>query len=87
MEEDTRSLADLAREAILIQDASNLTGVVHGFSRSMTRLRQLFPNEGTEFFNTHPIAVMFTSKLSSLSNEHMKFHFNSLLNWIWHDMH
>jgi hypothetical protein len=61
------TIQEHAREAIEVQDACNLTGVVHAFSRAMTALREANPTQGTEFFNTHPIVTLFVSKLGSLN--------------------
>ena len=61
------SLLQLVDDAIVVQDACNLSGVVHSFSRAITRLRELFPSEGTDFFNRHPISVMYASKIESLT--------------------
>jgi len=63
-----RTLQELAQETIAVQDACNLTGVVHGMSRAMTNLRELFPGEGTDFFNHHPISRMWADKIYSLTN-------------------
>jgi len=64
---DGRTMKDLAQGSLFVQDACNLTGIVHGFSRTMTRLRELEPDKGTEFYNKHPIAVLFADKISSLA--------------------
>lgn len=64
---DNRTLAQLAHEALTIQNASNLSGLVHGWSRSMTRLRELLPNVGTREINYHPINKMWASKLHELT--------------------
>lgn len=61
------TIQEHAREAIEVQNACNLTGVVHAFSRAMHALREANPNEGTEFFNTNPIVTLFLSKLCSLN--------------------
>lgn len=63
-----KTLQDLAREALDVACASNLTGVVHGFSRSMTKLRELFPNESTAFFNTHPISILWSQVIGNLTS-------------------
>lgn len=55
MSKQSRSLRDLAREALDVQDASNLSGVVHGWSRSISELRALLPAAGTADINCHPI--------------------------------
>lgn len=64
--EDNRTLEQLAEEAILVQDACNLSGVIHAWSRAISRLRQL-TNLGTDDLNTHPINVMWASKVGSLT--------------------
>lgn len=64
---DTRTLTDLAREAIQIQDASNLSGLVHGWSRSVSRLRELLPDNGTDVINRHPISQLWAAKLHELA--------------------
>lgn len=64
---DTRTLAQLAQEALDVQDASNLSGVVHGWSRSISRLRELLPDVGTEKINTHPINVLWADKVAHLT--------------------
>lgn len=61
----TRTLQELAREALAVQDACNLSGVAHGFSRAMADLCTLVPN--TDERNTHPIAILWSSKIASLT--------------------
>jgi hypothetical protein len=66
-----KTIKELAIEALQIQDASNLSGCVHSFSRAMTDLWKIANAEGwasTEKINTHPIAIMYSSKISSLTN-------------------
>lgn len=60
-------LADLAREALAVQDACNLTGVVHSFARTCTRLRRCMPGQGTRTYNTHPIVRLWVDKLASMT--------------------
>ena len=62
-----RTEIQLIKEAYQVQDACNLSGVVHSFSRAMTDLREACPNQGTEFYNTHPVTIMYASKIYSLS--------------------
>lgn len=62
------AIRKLANDALAVQDACNLTGVVHAFSRAMTALREAIPNQGTEFYNRHPISVMYSSKIQSLTH-------------------
>ena len=68
--EDNRTMKELAREALQVQDACNLSGVVHGYARAMSRLRKLLESEGrasTDAVNRHRIAVMWASKVESLT--------------------
>lgn len=64
---DNATLQDLAKATLQVQDACNLTAVVYAFADVCTRLRKLFPAEGTEFFNKHPIVILWLDKLNSLA--------------------
>lgn len=64
-----RTMKDLAKEALGIQDACNLSGIVHSFSRAMTDLRMIARTEGwegTDKLNQHHISVLFADKIASL---------------------
>lgn len=63
----TKSLKDLAAEALAVQDACNLSGVVHGFSRAISNLRETLPNAGTDEINHHPICLLWADKIASLT--------------------
>lgn len=79
--EDKRTLADLAREALNVQDACNLSGVVLGFGRSVLRLRALLEAEGTistDKVNQHPVCVLWADKIESLTR---KFSFSEAYGW------
>ena len=54
------------QQAIDVQDASNLSGVVFAFARTMQKLC----DEGidTDARNSHPISILFASKILSLAN-------------------
>lgn len=65
---DTRSLQELAAECLQVQDACNLSGVVHGWSRSIRRLREVLGNPGTDELNKHPINVLWADKVAHLTN-------------------
>ena len=54
-------------DAILVQDACNLSGVVHSLAELLPRIREEPDCTGTDFVNQHPIVVMYVNKLSSLS--------------------
>lgn len=64
---DKRSMKELAEEALFIQNACNLSGLVFGLERTMRRFNALNPGMGTDKRNTHPIFVLWTDKLASLT--------------------
>jgi len=81
----TRTIRELAQEAHDVQDACNLTGVVHAFSRAMTDLREIARAEGwesTEKLNTHPIVIMWSSKVSSLCGSECASEFIRAIDWV-----
>ncbi len=57
------------QEALDIQDASNLSGLVHSFPQILddiwTEARE--KGLGTEFVNTHPLVILWLDKLNSLA--------------------
>lgn len=57
------------KEAIIVQDAVNLSGVVHSFSAVMEKLsKEAFDRGlGTNWKNSHAIAVLYASKIASLT--------------------
>ncbi len=60
------------QDAIDVQNACNLSGVVFSFARVMQRIcndRTL----GTAERNTHPIAVMYSSKIADLTRSEYSF--------------
>jgi hypothetical protein len=63
-----RTLKQLAKEAYDVQDACNLSGVALSFGKALSDLRDLRPaNEGTDWLNTHPIAILWADKIASLT--------------------
>lgn len=69
MENNRISLGDYM-DAILIQDACNLSGVVGSFARVIKKIwaeARATDNGSTEWVNRHPISVLYSSKISSLS--------------------
>lgn len=84
-----KTLTDLAREALAVQDACNLSGVVHGFSRAITRLREVLPNAGTDEINTHPVSVLWADKIAHLTGTQNVAHVSGVVTdaYKWaHDM-
>jgi hypothetical protein len=64
------TVQDAARQALLVQDACNLSGVVHSFSEILTSV--LWPEarqtgKGTDFVNQHPISKLFADKIADLA--------------------
>jgi hypothetical protein len=64
------TIQDAAREAIIVQDAVNLSGVLHSFSEIVSEV--VWPEarkqgKGTDFVNRHPIVTLFLSTLASLN--------------------
>lgn len=67
-----KTMKELAQEAIDCQNASNLSGLVHAFSRSITDLRAHLEKEfgdkfSTNMVNEHPISVMFSTQIAFLT--------------------
>lgn len=60
-----RTLKELAKEALDVQDACNLSGVAHGFARAMTDLGE--HTRGTDERNKHPVAVLWADKIAHLT--------------------
>ena len=65
-----RTYEDAAETAVLCQDACNLLGVVHDFSRILSDV--LWPmareqEKGTDWVNQHPISKLFADKLADLA--------------------
>lgn len=79
-----RTIQELAKQAIDIQGACNLSGVVHSFSRVLTDLREIARAEGwesTDKINEHPIAQMYASKIESLTSNYDERRFSVAYEW------
>ena len=61
------TLKELAREAIDIQDACNLFGIVSGMLDAMRSLREQFPKASNEELYKHPITRLWASKIHDLA--------------------
>ena len=63
------SLAPIARDATFAQDACNLSGVAHAFSRAVSVLwdEANATGRGTDFVNTHPVSKLYAYKLFTLA--------------------
>ena len=63
-----KSINELLIEAYQVQDACNLSGVVHSFSNAITDLRANGIKD-TAAINSHPVSVMYASKIASLTRQ------------------
>jgi hypothetical protein len=67
----TRSLSQAAQTALEVQDAINLSGVLHTLDEIVSDV--IWPEarklgKGTAYVNTHPIVTLFLHKLASLNH-------------------
>lgn len=63
----SKTLKELAADALQVQNASNLVGVTRSFAQVMLDLREAVPGASTNDLNTHPIAILWADKISSLT--------------------
>lgn len=61
-----RTVAELAREACDVQNACNLSGVVHSFARAIADLMASPDYTGTNWLRSHPVVVAYADKIASL---------------------
>ena len=68
-QQEPRSLKALAEEALMVQDACNLSGVVKSFGRMFDDLWQhaRAGGHGTDWVNQHPIVRLWIDKCASLA--------------------
>jgi hypothetical protein len=67
---ENASWVDLARDAYNVQNACNLSGVIHSFAHVIVRVRTLLESEGkggTDAVNQHPVCVMYADKIGHLT--------------------
>lgn len=67
-----KTMKQLCLNARQVQSASNLSGVVHSFSRDLQDLKDLMRSQGTEpstrAIQEHPMCVLYASKIASLTS-------------------
>lgn len=59
-----------AKDALDVQSACNLSGVVHSYSKAMSTLWEVAHAQkkgGTDWVNRHPIAVLFAVQVASIT--------------------
>lgn len=62
-----KTLAQLAQDALNVQDAVNLHAVVNGFSRAIADLKLLMPVAGSDELQAHPIVQCWADKVAHLT--------------------
>lgn len=62
-----KTLKELARDALNVQNACNLSGVVISFAQVIRDLKDNLPNAGSDEINQHPIIKIWVDKLASLT--------------------
>lgn len=65
-----RTLKELAREAIDVQQASNLSGILLGAQRALVDLRALLPAASYNVVNTHPVMRAWVSKICDMTGNY-----------------
>jgi hypothetical protein len=62
-------MQEVAKTAITVQDASNLSGVVRSFAGVTKTLWDEARNngKGTDWVNKHPVAVLFATQIGHLT--------------------
>jgi len=68
-------MKQLAQNALDVQSASNLSGIIHSFSSDISDLRSLLTQAaksqeeapGTDDINSHPVCVLYSAQISFLT--------------------
>lgn len=68
-----RTMKEMCQEALDVQNAYNLSGVIHAWSRLFPDLRAqverlLDRDFTTEKLNQHPVCILFSSKVADLTH-------------------
>ena len=63
------------QDALFVLDACNLSGVVHSFSRVISKVWEeaLELGKGTDYVNTHPLCVLYAEKIYELTRARVQF--------------
>lgn len=61
----SKTLKQLAQEAISVQNACNLCGVAQSFAKAMIDLGD--HTKGTDERNTHPVSILWADKIAALT--------------------
>jgi len=79
-----RTWEELADEAIFIQDATNLVSIAGAFGRAAQDVSRRLDSEGKGGMSAiwqHPVCVLFSSKLASLTSSESATIFSNAYNW------
>lgn len=70
-------------DALMVQSACNLSGVVHSFNEILTRLVKEAQERGkdTDWINTHPICVLFAEQISHLTKSDYSEAYKTCTEW------
>lgn len=81
-----RTWKELATEALQVQDASNLVGVVQSFALIIREVSYRLDSEGkggsTNVWQ-HPVCVLYSNKISSLTSSDSVTLFGNAMNWAY----
>lgn len=64
-----RTEKELIAEAIQVQNACNLSGVVHSFSKAISELWELNLAGGTKTVNQHRVCRLYADKIKQLAGD------------------
>lgn len=81
-----RTWKELAAEAVQVQDASNLVAVVGTFGRTIQEVKYRLESEGklgSADVWQHPVCVLFSNKISSMTSSDSVTLFGNALNWAY----
>jgi len=67
------SIRHLMKGALDVQNACNLSGVLYSWAEAMRELRDIEPDQGTDWYNTHPLNVLYASKVADLTGCQINF--------------
>ena len=74
-----KTMKELCKLALDVQDACNLSGVVHSFSAILPDLRALLESEpgfSTQLLNQHPVSLLYSDKIASLTGSSGGYEFS-----------
>jgi len=66
----SNTIQQWAQNVLGLQSSMRLDHVVYYFNCFMSDLKELYPSKPTEWYNHHPISLLFADKISSLSGAH-----------------